>query len=270
MHALEFGQDPGVICKAFGAVVLWLLGYPDAAVRESEAAIAMSEDRSPSSQAIALFFAAMVHQMQREPARSRACSERCSAVAAENGYSFWLAGSAVLLGWAEAAEGSRAEGISTMRRAIDDWQATGSVTYRTYFQGLLADALLHNGQWAEAGELLNEAVALAGETGEGLWLAELHRLRGDAQRQSAEIEIARRAAEDLDRALEVGQRQGAKSLVLRVLLDRATAQEDASGADARQQLAAAYHDFAEGFDTLDLRESRRFLDQTQTTSGSAE
>src|SRR5262249_19749074 len=62
-HAFLFGQDPGVICKAYGAVALWLLGYPEAAERQSEAAIAMSRELSPTSQAVALHFASMLHQL---------------------------------------------------------------------------------------------------------------------------------------------------------------------------------------------------------------
>src|SRR4029077_15431245 len=32
-HSALFGQDPGVACRAFGAVALWLIGHPDEAVR---------------------------------------------------------------------------------------------------------------------------------------------------------------------------------------------------------------------------------------------
>src|SRR6476619_1050842 len=56
-HAFQFGQDPGVICKAFGAVALWILGYPEQAVQESDAAIVMANDLSPSSQTVARHFA---------------------------------------------------------------------------------------------------------------------------------------------------------------------------------------------------------------------
>src|SRR5207249_3045004 len=38
-HSFLFGQDPGIACTAFGAVALWLLGYPDEAGRQSEAAV---------------------------------------------------------------------------------------------------------------------------------------------------------------------------------------------------------------------------------------
>jgi predicted ATPase len=145
-HAFHFGQDPGVICKAYGAVVLWLLGYPDSAHQHSDDAIRMSRELSPTSQAVALHFAAMVHHLRRNTARVRECAEASAALAAEHGLLFWLAGSAVMRGWALATSGAAEEGIALLRQGLVDWQTTGSVTYRTYFLGLLAEALISQAQ----------------------------------------------------------------------------------------------------------------------------
>src|SRR5439155_25684863 len=38
-HAIRYGQDPGVACRVFGDMTLWLLGYPDQARQWSEAAL---------------------------------------------------------------------------------------------------------------------------------------------------------------------------------------------------------------------------------------
>ena len=40
-HSHLYGQDPRVACLAFGAVALWLLGYPDQAVCRSREAVAL-------------------------------------------------------------------------------------------------------------------------------------------------------------------------------------------------------------------------------------
>src|SRR5207248_248916 len=40
-HTYLYGQDPRVTCLAFGAVALWLLGYPDQAVERSREAVAL-------------------------------------------------------------------------------------------------------------------------------------------------------------------------------------------------------------------------------------
>jgi predicted ATPase/tRNA A-37 threonylcarbamoyl transferase component Bud32 len=265
VHAAEFGQDPGVICKAFGAVVLWLLGYPDAAALESEAAISMSENLSPNSQAIALHFASMVSQLRRDPGRTRIYAERCSNVAAEHGLSLWLAGSAVMRGWAIAAEGDVAAGVAKLRKGLIDWKATGAVTYGTYFLGILAETLLPVDNNTLMTSLLDEAVALADRTGERLFAAELHRLRGEAilrTETASPAAAAARAASEFSRAIEIAQEQQARSLALRAAASSLKRIGTCDGAAARHRdrLNEIYQHFGEGFETPDLREAKALLE----------
>jgi hypothetical protein len=34
-HGFRYGQDPGVVCRAYASMTLWCLGYPDQALRWS-------------------------------------------------------------------------------------------------------------------------------------------------------------------------------------------------------------------------------------------
>jgi predicted ATPase len=258
-HTFLFGQDPGVACQAFGAVALWLLGYPDRALTVSrEAAGRAHELGQPSSQALALHFAAMVRQCRRDVAGARACAELALAIAADQGMSFWQAGGTVLRGWAVAEGGDRAEGVALLRRGLDAWQATGSVTYRTYFLALLAEALAGDGRTADALPLVDEALALVEQTSERLFEAELHRLRGELLRPTAEAE----AEASFRQALAVAQRQGARSLELRAATSLARqARDRGRPAEARPLLADALGWFTEGFETRDLVEAKGLLDQ---------
>lgn len=257
-HAFLFGQDPGVICKGYGAVVLWLLGHPDAAVRQSEAAIGMSRELSPTSQAVALHFAAMLHQLRRDHARARECSEGSRTIAAEHGFSFWLAGGDVLSGWALAAAGAAEEGLDRLQRGLRDWMATDSVTYQTYYLGLLAEVLGGQGKLRESARVLEEALALARQTGEGLYEPELHRLRGELLLRRGE---ERRAEEDFQQALEIARRQEAKSLGLRAAMSLVRlGQRRGTPEQARALLAETYGWFTEGLQTPDLYEARQLLE----------
>ena len=61
-HALVFrmGQDPGVACRGFAAMTLWLLGYPDQALARLHEALALAQELShPYSLAWARCLAAM-------------------------------------------------------------------------------------------------------------------------------------------------------------------------------------------------------------------
>jgi predicted ATPase len=136
-----------------------------------------------------------------------------------------------------------------LRQGLDAWQATGSVTYRTYFLGLLAEVLGRAGRVADGLEVLDEALALVEETSERLFEAELYRLRGELRHATG-----REAEDDFRRALAVARRQGAKSLELRA----ATSLARLSG--EREPLAATLAWFTEGFDTRDIQEARALLD----------
>ena len=73
-------------------------------------------------------------------------AEAAIELAVENGFSFWLAGGQVMSGWSLAAGGAAERGIAKIRQGLNDWQATGSETYVTYYLGLLADSLGKQGQ----------------------------------------------------------------------------------------------------------------------------
>jgi serine/threonine protein kinase/predicted ATPase len=263
-HAFLFGQDPGVICKAYGAVALWLLGFPDAAQRQSDDALEMSRKLSPTSQSVALHFAAMVHQLCGHAERTRQLADASSAIAAEHGLSFWLAGGAVMGGWALAAEGNGGEGIERLRQGLRDWKATGSGTYETYYLALLIGALFHAGELDEAHSVWDEAVRLVSQTDERFYEAELYRLRGElllgTSREPTATMIAQAEAA-FRQAIDISRRQAARSLELRAASSLARlGQKHGSGAEWRTPLADAYSFFTQGQGTPDLLEARALLD----------
>jgi predicted ATPase len=285
-----FGQDPGVACLAFGAVALWLLGYPEQAVAKSSEATRLSHELSqPSSQALALHFAAMLHQCRGDSRSALASAELALAIAADQGFSFWHAGGTVFRGWALShamvqgskfpvqgsatlnleqgtlnAEREAGEGIRLIQEGIQAWADTGSVTYRTYFLALLAEALEKMGRVGDALEALEEAIALAERTSEGLFEAELHRLRGQMLSRLGQAREARkRAKEEFDAALEIARRQEARSLELRAAMSLCRCHEEQGKlAAVRPLLQETYNWFTEGFETPDLQAARKLLKRT--------
>lgn len=262
-HSNQFGQDPRVACKAFGAVALWLAGFPDKARRQSAEAVRLGRDLAqPSSQALALHFAAMLHQLCRDGKRAGECADACRAIADHHGYAFWRAGASIMGGWARAACGDAA-GLEWLRQGLVGWKATGSVTYQAYYLGLLADVLANLGKCDEAGDVLRDALAIAQETGEGLYEPELHRLRGELRLrdQSDQGGVPPPEAEHhFHQAVAIARRQGARSLELRaaVSLTR-VARTPEQVAECRHQLEQLLNGFTEGGDTPDLQESRARL-----------
>jgi predicted ATPase len=222
-HAFYFGQDTGVICKAYGAIAIWLLGYPEAAQRQSEEAIAMSQELSPNSQAVAYHFAAMVLHLCRDANRSREYAEACAAISGEHGFPFWLAGCTVIGGWALAASGDVQAGLDRLKQGMAAWRATSSVTYLTYYHALHADALLAHGEAEAALRAVDDGLSLVEISDERMIEAELHRLRGVIRQQLAGGNEAKlkEAEADFRHAIRIAERQEAKSLELRAAISLA-------------------------------------------------
>jgi DNA-binding winged helix-turn-helix (wHTH) protein len=186
-NAERFGQDPGVATLAFGAVALWILGHPDEARQAMEQSVSLATRLGqPSSRALAMHFAAMLHQLGDDAELTAHWSQRGIELAEEEGFSFWRAGGMILRGWARAraaGESNKPEAdaaVEEIRGGLEAWLATGSRTYHTYFLGVLADALQQTGRAVESQKPLDEALLATEALSEGLYEAELHRLKGRA------------------------------------------------------------------------------------------
>jgi predicted ATPase len=105
---------------------------------------------------------------------------------------------------------------------------------------------------------LDDALQIAGRTGERWLEAELNRLKGQLLLQQGRSE----AAEELYRkALSVAAEQGAKLWELRAILSLARLRRDQGRhRQARDLLAPVYNWFTEGFDTPDLKEAKALLE----------
>jgi predicted ATPase len=255
-------QDPGVVCHSFMARILWALGYPTQALQQSGAALTLAQTLShPFSLTYALCFAGWLHQLRGEARQAQAQAEAAITLATEQAFPLWRAQGMLLRGWALAAQGQHDEALAQMHQGLAAYEATGAAVGRPIFLALLAEVYGKGGRAAEGLPLIAEALELVDKTAEGVWEAELHRLRGELllagspDQQYAAVTCFRQA-------LEVARRQQVKSFELRaaVSLSRLWQCQGQRGA-ARQLLVAAYGWFTEGFDTADLQKARALLDE---------
>jgi predicted ATPase len=104
-----------------------------------------------------------------------------------------------------------------MQQGLAAWRATGAEALRPYYLALVAEASGKEGQVEEGLPLLAEALAVANDTEECRWDAELHRLKG-------ELLLARPAEHHAEaetcfrQALAIARRQQAKSWELRAAM----------------------------------------------------
>ena len=140
-HAFVFGNDPGVVCLSYAALALWHLGHAEQGFNRSCEALALARNLSHHySLALALVFAAWLHQFRQEPRAAREHAEEAIAICAEQGFPLFMSMGAILRGWALVQEGSDEEGGAQMRQGLDDLRATGAGLWQPTFLSLIAEA----------------------------------------------------------------------------------------------------------------------------------
>jgi len=145
------------------------------------------------------------------------------------------------------------------RQGVAAMRAMGHVSGLSIALAGLAEAHSWAGQSAEALGVLAEALAFVGRTGERLFEAELHRLRGALLVQEGDTAEGEAS---LQRAIEVARRQEAKPFELRATVQLCRLwMAQGRRQEAAGMVAPLYAWFTEGLDTPDLREAKALLEE---------
>jgi len=149
-----------------------------------------------------------------------------------------------------------------MEQGIEAARAAGSDNERASI-GALAEAYGKTGRGADGLKLIEEALVVAGNSGQLPNEPELHRIKG-------ELLIILDASKPTEaegcfrEAIQKAQRHGAKSWELRATMSLARLLVMQGRRDeARTMLAEIYNWFTEGFDTADLKDAKALLEELQ-------
>jgi class 3 adenylate cyclase/predicted ATPase len=208
VHALIFGQEPGMASNIYLAKTLAVMGDAAGAERHRVAAatIARETDHHHTS-AFCMVYETVVKHLARDTDATIAIADRTIALSDEQGFPIWKAGAQVLKGFALTERGELTTGIALMRTGIDGWTATGSNLYTPYWLGLLSQAERAAGESAHAHDDIERALRLEKDGEEGVTLAELHRLHAQAAIAGGDTSSSPRS--ELETAIAVARTQGA-------------------------------------------------------------
>ena len=246
-------QDPRVHVRLYDGMALWLLGYPDQALRIcAEARRYADTSQHAFSEAMARTISLRVHQFRGEAVVVAREASAAIALCEEHGFVHYLAMALILRGWARAQQGEFEKGIAEMHDGLKKVRATGALLFESYALGLLADACIKHERYGQAVDFLEQAeMRLDEENSERFYAAEIYRLLGETYlRSRRDLDQAERY---LCKGLKVAREQKAKSLELKLCVSIYDLYEVRQNADkCRSQLAEIYGSFSEGFDTADL------------------
>jgi class 3 adenylate cyclase/predicted ATPase len=254
--------DVGVSAFAQLSCALWHCGYPGRSAQAADRVFAYSRQLGHAhTLAFALAITGVTAVFARDVATACAYGNDCVAIASEHGFAHWVAQGRVLQGWADAQKGEARTGIGRIRDGLAAYEATGARCYTPLFLTLLAEALALAGKIEEGLAALGDALAQAAVSGAKGWSAENHRLRGELTLRLPYPDPAK--AEDSFRtALAIAREQGTRGYELRAATSLARLwREQGRRTEARELLAPVYGSFTEGFDTADLKDAKRLLDE---------
>jgi class 3 adenylate cyclase len=255
------GHDLRTFVEVYACQLLWVLGYPDQAVRLSNDSRAHAHaDGHAFSLVWALTFSSYVFAYRREPERLLQRLGEADRLAREQGLAFiYQVSVPQARGLAALQQGRLPEAIALLREGIASWTKVGGHVRVPYVKSALAEAVARQGDLGAALDLIDECLGQierpAGQ--ERLWLAEVLRLKGwmlMRQGRNQEAEAQLRAS------IECARAQQAKSWELRsaTTLAGLLAHEGRRDA-ARDLLAPVYGWFSEGWDSKDLVEAKTLL-----------
>jgi predicted ATPase len=250
-HPVLPGLDVLVFSSAWLTHVLWLLGYPDQAIAQSQHAISGAEHLElPHSLTMAHAYSALACQFRRDRGASKAHAESVMELCSRYGFPYYSEWGTIVQGWVVCEERPQ-EGVTMIRQGLANLRALGAESRRPYYLSLLAEALVSAGQPDEARAVVDAALATAAQNRDVWWSAELHRLRGV---------LSDTPEEWFERALGIARSQASKSLELRVAVSLGRLWKDRGDvARARTLVGPVYNWFTEGFQTTDLIEAQHLL-----------
>jgi predicted ATPase len=258
----EHPSRVGVAVLTWRAVALWLLGYPQAALADSERAVKDAHDVDEAATLMfALGFAPLTYVWRGDYTVANTVLEQVAAIADEKGAFFWGTLAMMNRGVILALAGKASDAIAMITAGITTWRRTGATLFLPWYLSCLARTYAELGQFDDAWRRIHEATTAIVTTKESWCEAEVHRTAGEIALMLSEPDAAKAEAY-FERALTIARAQKAKSWELRVAMSMARMWRDQGRRnEARDLLASVYGWFTEGFDTLDLKKATSLLDE---------
>ena len=263
-HTIRFVWDQRVAGEMVLAVILWLQGFPDQAIRTAQRTIenARAKDHTILLCYVLSTAACPVALWIGDLAAAEYYVSMLLEHSAKLAMKVWQAGGRCLKGALLLKRGEDDNGLRLLRTALDELRDAGFLLRCTAFLGALAEGLAGNGQIAEGLAVVEEALARSESSEERWWIAELLRVKGELVLLENGPEAAAAAEDHFRKALDWARRQGALSWELRAATSLARMWRDqARIREARELLGSTYDRFTEGFETADLKTAKQLLDQ---------
>jgi predicted ATPase len=256
---LRFGQESSAGTAAYLAQTKWMLGDVGRARQLMDLAVsrAAASDHVPT-QANTYTQKAMFEALHGDAAAAARDAGTVVELCRQHGIPLFLAMATVFRDWASVQLGDRGA-LEAFERALASYEDRGNKLLVPLYKALRALIEAEDQSVDRATTRIDEALALASETGERWTDALLHRIRGEILLQRDPANTAP-AEEAFLTAIAVAQQQKAKSFELRAVLSLAKLYRSTGrAADAHAVLAPILEGFSPTAEFPEIAEAQSLL-----------
>jgi class 3 adenylate cyclase/tetratricopeptide (TPR) repeat protein len=256
----RFGADGAAATTGYLTLAIWALGDVERAKTLAEEALARADETAHAPTRVNVYNHISLYQMLRgDPEAVRNIAWTAVALSREHGMAMYLVRGEVHSHWSHARLGERESGMTGLRKALAAYLDRGNKLYAPLLQGLLAELEAEGGDADGALRRIDEALALASETGECWTDAPLHRIRGEILLKRDPANPAP-AEEAFLAAIAIAQAQKARSFELQAALSLAKLyQSTARPLEAHAVLSDALEGFAPTPEMPEIAEAQALL-----------
>ncbi len=246
-------QHPLIGALSYRSVAQWYLGFPDQAEQSGRQAIEYANRvNHPFSSAFAHGFYGLLQTYLGNRDDAAANGEKAIGISTQYGFPFWQGIGAVLKSWARSDDDPEAA-IEAMHAALSGLRRAGVQIWTSYPSALLAELIVNQGRHDEGLGLLDSVVARARENDEGYFLPEILRISANCLHAAGNPEQADAFRHE---ALGLAREQGARPVLLRILLD--LADDGGVGSDELDELLrTTCESFTEGLELPEVTAARQ-------------
>ena len=241
----QFGQDAAESLLSGRSWVMWMLGYPDAALGDADRAISVANKVNHAATLMhALGHAPFLLVQRGDHRKAQEISEKLFNLADQKGSILWKSFAASNEGCVAALNDQPLRASQKISAAITDWHSTGATLLIPLWSSHLALAYAQLREFDGAWRCIDQAMAAIATTQETWCEAEANRIGGQIALMSPEPNVTKAIA-FFERALAVARQQQAKSWELRAAMSMARLWRDqgkpaASARTARSGLRLVY------------------------------
>jgi predicted ATPase len=262
----RFQFDQQVTAHYFQARIMWLLGFADQAMRivQNNIEEARSIGNALSLGSVLGQGACPIALLSGDLDAAEHYADLLLDHAGSHALRIWQTWARCFKGVVMVRRGNVDAGIRVLQAELDQAGETRLLPRYLFLLGELSSCLGEAGEASLGLQTVEDAIARCESSGEGWYLAELWRIKGELTLLDRSDDAA--AEHDFLRSRDLARKQHARAWELRSAISLARLrQRQGRLADAREYLSGVYGEFTEGFATGDLRMAQQVLAELSGT-----